>query len=130
MRKTACAVVGIAVVVMTPLGAQVQDPAALINQEVVLEQAVEVRESEPFKRWTIVPLYTITAFNEGRPAWQEEYVEILYQPYRNLIIGTSIDIMQRPPSGTDILYSVIASWYPTRYLELHTKLSFFPYPQF
>jgi hypothetical protein len=130
MKKIACAGMGIAVVALTTLDAQVQDPAALINQEVILEQAVEVRESQPFKRWTIVPLYTITAFNDGRAAWQEEYVEILYQAYSNLIIGTSIDIMQRPPSGTDILYSGIASWYPTRYLELHTKLSFCPDPQF
>lgn len=114
-----------------PLAAQNQDPATLLNQEVILEQGIEVAEPEvPYKRWTIVPLYTITAFNDGRAAWQEEYLEILYQPWRNLIIGTSIDIMQRPPSGTDILYSGLASWYPVKYLELHTKLSFCPDPQF
>lgn len=112
------------------LRAQTPDGAALLNQEVILEQGIEVRQEEPFERWTIIPLYSIGAFNDGRSAWQEIYTEILYQPLRNLIVGGSIDIMQRPPSGTDILYSGIASWYPVDYLELHTKLSFCPDPQF
>ncbi|MGA1374857.1 MAG: hypothetical protein ACO3YQ_08635, partial [Flavobacteriales bacterium] len=112
------------------LRAQTPDGAALLNQEVILEQGIEVRQEEPFERWTVIPLYSIGAFNDGRSAWQEIYTEILYQPLRNLIVGGSIDIMQRPPSGTDILYSGIASWYPIDYLELHTKLSFCPDPQF
>lgn len=110
--------------------AQTTDAATLLNQEVVLEQAVAVREEKPFKRWTIVPLYSIGAFNDGRAAWQELYTEILYQPLANLIVGGGIDILQRPPSGTDILYSGIASWYPVKYLEVHGKLSFCPDPQF
>jgi hypothetical protein len=110
--------------------AQEQDGAALLNQQVILDQGIEVREEKPFKRWTVVPLYTFTAFNDGRAGWQQEYIEILYQPLSNLILGTSIDIMQRPPSGTDILYSGLASWYPVKYLELHSKLSFCPDPQF
>jgi YaiO family outer membrane protein len=112
------------------LQGQTQNPAELLNQEVILDQGTEVREEKPFTRWTIVPLYTFTAFNDGRAGWQQEYVEILYQPWRNLIVGTAIDIRQRPPSGTDILYSGLASWYPIPDLELHTKLSFCPDPQF
>jgi hypothetical protein len=115
---------------LAPARAQEQDAATLLNQEVILDQGIEVREEKPFKRWTIVPLYTFTAFNDGRAGWQQEYIEILYQPLSNLILGTSIDIMQRPPSGTDILYSGLASWYPVKYLELHSKLSFCPDPQF
>lgn len=115
---------------VAPARAQEQDAATLLNQEVILDQGIEVREEKPFKRWTIVPLYTFTAFNDGRAGWQQEYIEILYQPLSNLILGTSIDIMQRPPSGTDILYSGLASWYPVKYLELHSKLSFCPDPQF
>jgi hypothetical protein len=115
---------------LTPARAQEQDAATLLNQEVILDQGIEVREEKPFKRWTIIPLYTFTAFNDGRAGWQQEYIEILYQPLSNLILGTSIDIMQRPPSGTDILYSGLASWYPVKYLELHSKLSFCPDPQF
>ncbi len=122
---TALVLAGIA-----PLAAQTQDAAALINQEVILEQGLQVREEKPFKRWTIVPLYSIGAFNDGRAAWQELYTEILYQPLANLIVGAGIDIMQRPPSGTDILYSGIASWYPVKYLEVHGKVSFCPDPQF
>jgi hypothetical protein len=115
---------------LAPARAQEQDAATLLNQQVILDQGIEVREEKPFKRWTIVPLYTFTAFNDGRAGWQQEYIEILYQPLSNLILGTSIDIMQRPPSGTDILYSGLASWYPVKYLELHSKLSFCPDPQF
>jgi len=113
-----------------PLHGQTQDAYQLLNQQVVLEQGEEVREEKEFKRWTIVPLFTFTAFNDGRDSWQEEYVELLYQPYRNLVLGAAIDIMQRPPSGTDVLYSALASWYPTKYLELHAKLSFCPNPNF
>ena len=130
MRAPTAALLLLASGVLTTVSGQMNDAAALLNQEVILEQAVEVREEKPFRRWTIVPLYTITGFNDGRSAWQQIYTEILYQPYANLIIGTGIDILQRPPSGTDILYSAIASWYPVKYLELHTKLSFCPDPQF
>jgi hypothetical protein len=117
-------------VAASPLGAQTTDPAELLNQEIILGQAIEVREETPFQRWTVVPLYTFTAFNQDRASWQQLYTEILYQPSRNLILGTAIDIRQRPPSGTDILYSGLASWYPVPYLELHSKLSFCPDPQF
>jgi hypothetical protein len=130
MRAPTAALLLLASGGLTTVCGQMNDAAALLNQEVVLEQAVEVREEKPFRRWTIVPLYTITGFNDGRSAWQQIYTEVLYQPYPNLIIGTGIDILQRPPSGTDILYSAIASWYPVKYLELHTKLSFCPDPQF
>jgi hypothetical protein len=131
MRIPPAALLSLVLGTALPVRAQLDNAARLINQEVILEQGVEVAEPEaPYKRWTIVPLYTFTAFNDGRSGWQQEYVEILFQPYRNLILGTSIDIMQRPPSGTDILYSAIASWYPVNYLELHSKISFCPDPQF
>ena len=130
MSARRLAVIPLVFFCLAPARAQEQDAATLLNQEVILDQGIEVREEKPFKRWTIVPLYTFTAFNDGRAGWQQEYIEILYQPLSNLILGTSIDIMQRPPSGTDILYSGLASWYPVKYLELHSKLSFCPDPQF
>ena len=130
MSTRRLAVIPLVFFCLAPARAQEQDAATLLNQEVILDQGIEVREEKPFKRWTIVPLYTFTAFNDGRAGWQQEYIEILYQPLSNLILGTSIDIMQRPPSGTDILYSGLASWYPVKYLELHSKLSFCPDPQF
>jgi len=114
----------------SPLGAQTSDPAQLLNQEVILGQAVEVMEETPFNRWTVVPLYTFTAFNDGRDPWQQEYVELLFQPWSKVIVGASIDIRQRPPSGTDILYSALGSWYPFDYLELHATLTFSPNPNF
>ena len=130
MSARRLAVIPLVFFCLAPARAQEQDAATLLNQEVILDQGIEVREEKPFKRWTIIPLYTFTAFNDGRAGWQQEYIEILYQPLSNLILGTSIDIMQRPPSGTDILYSGLASWYPVKYLELHSKLSFCPDPQF
>ena len=118
MKKVIAIMLAAAAAGLPPLAAQNENPATLLNQEVILEQGVEVAEPEaPYKRWTIVPLYTFTAFNDGRAAWQQEYVEILYQPWRNFIIGTAIDIRQRPPSGTDILYSGLASRYFTGYHE-------------
>ena len=130
MNIRPAALLALGLVATAPLRAQLQNPATLLNQEVILDQGVEVREDKPFKRWTIVPLYTFTAFNDGRAGWQQIYTEVLYQPLANLIIGGAVDILQRAPSGTDILYSGIASWYPVKYLELHTKLSFCPDPQF
>ena len=130
MRNRIPALLSAAVVLGAPLHAQTQSAYNLLNQEVVLEQGAEVVQEKPFKHFIVVPLYTFTAFNDGREPWQEEYVEFLYQPYRNLIIGAAIDIMQRPPSGTDILYSGIVSWYPVKYLELHAKLSFCAEPNF
>jgi len=130
MRTRRLLIIPLALACLAPARAQEQDAATLLNQQVILDQGIEVREEKPFKRWTIVPLYTFTAFNDGRAGWQQEYIEILYQPLSNLILGTSVDIMQRPPSGTDILYSGLASWYPVKYLELHSKLSFCPDPQF
>ena len=130
MKATRLSLILVALACLATARAQEQDGAALLNQQVILDQGIEVREEKPFKRWTVVPLYTFTAFNDGRAGWQQEYIEILYQPLSNLILGTSIDIMQRPPAGTDILYSGLASWYPVKNLELHSKLSFCPDPQF
>lgn len=130
MMKQLVVLAALLPILAAPLRAQTQDAYQLMNQQVVLQQGEEVREEKEFKRWTIVPLYTFTAFNDGRDPWQEEYVEFLYQPYRNLVLGAAIDILQRPPSGTDILYSALASWYPTKYLELHAKLSFCANPNF
>ncbi|MFM8657033.1 MAG: hypothetical protein ACKOD5_07875 [Chthoniobacterales bacterium] len=130
MMKRLVVLAALLPVLAAPLRAQTQDASQLLNQQVVLEQGEQVREDGSFKHFTIVPLYTFTAFNDGRDSWQEEYVEFLYQPYRNLVLGAAIDIMQRPPSGTDILYSALASWYPTKYLELHAKLSFCANPNF
>ena len=109
MKRIVCSCAA-AIALCAPLHAQTQSAYNLLNQEVVLEQGAEVVQEKPFKHFIIVPLYTLTAFNDGREPWQEEYVEFLYQPYKNLIIGAAIDIMQRPPSGTDILYSALASW--------------------
>jgi YaiO family outer membrane protein len=82
--------------------------------------------SKSFKRWIITPSFNYSLFNKGRESWQEENVEILYRVNERFLIGGEITLMQRPPAGDDIMYSVLASWYPWNFLELHAKLSFCP----
>jgi hypothetical protein len=83
-----------------------------------------------YKRWTFTPYYDYSFFNKGRQGWQEEYAQLLYQVNRKLIIGAEIDILQRPPSGTDIYYNALASYYLAKYLEVHGKISICPDPSF
>jgi len=94
------------------------------------EVPVEIEQEERFRQWTVVPLYSYSFFNKGRESWQEEDVQIYYQINRQLGIGAEIDILQRPPSGTDIYYSGFFSYYPCKFFELHGKLSISPSPNF
>lgn len=91
---------------------------------------VEEPEIEQLKRWTVVPSYSYSFFNKGLDSWQEEILQIYYQANRQLVIGGEIDILQRPPSGTDIYYSALAAYYPWNWLELHGKISLSPDPNF
>jgi hypothetical protein len=90
----------------------------------------EIEQVENFKRWTFTPYYDYSFFNKGRQGWQEEFAQLLYQVNRRLTIGAEIDILQRPPSGTNIYYSALASYYLTKYLEVHGKISICPDPTF
>ncbi len=85
-----------------------------------------LEKDESFKRWTVVPSFSYSFFNQGRDSWQEEDIQIFYQVNKQLLLGVEIDLMQRPPSGNDELYSAMASWYPVKYLEVHGKVSFSP----
>ena len=94
------------------------------------EVPVEVVQEEAFRHWSFVPSYNYSLFNKGRPGWQEEDAQLYYQFNRQLVIGAEIDILERPPSGTNIYYSGMVSYYPWKFLELHAKLSFSPNPTF
>ena len=91
---------------------------------------VEIEQKETFQHWVVTPFYDYSFFNKGRESWQEEDVQILYRFNKYFLVGGEIDIMQRPPSGTDIFYSALASWFPWKFLELHGKMSFCPQPNF
>jgi hypothetical protein len=93
-------------------------------------EKAELEQVESFKRWIFTPYYDYSFFNHGRQGWQEEFAQILYRVNRRLIIGAEIDILQRPPSGTNIYYSALASYYLTKYLEVHGKISICPDPTF
>lgn len=90
----------------------------------------ELEEIESFKRWLFVPSYSYSFFNKGRQGWQEEDAQLYYRVNRKLTIGGEIDILQRPPSGTNIYYSALASYQLLRFLEVHGKISVCPDPTF
>lgn len=104
-----------------------QESAALQRR---LAEPVAVAQEEPFKRWILVPSFGWSFFNKGRESWLEEDIQLMYRVTRTLLIGAEIDLMQRPPAGDDIMYSAFASWYPWKFLEVHSKLSFTPDPDF
>jgi YaiO family outer membrane protein len=85
-----------------------------------------IEESDNLRRWTVVPMFSYSVFNKGRESWQEESADIYYQPTKSFVMGGGIDILNRPPSGTDILYSALASWYPWSILEVHGEISLCP----
>ena len=105
----------------------VQEEAALQRR---LVEPVELIEEETFKRWILVPSFSWSFFNKGRDSWQQEDIQLMYRVTKTFLIGAEIDLMQRPPAGNDIMYSAFASWYPWKFLEVHSKLSFTPDPDF
>lgn len=91
------------------------------------EEGVEmVRQEDGLRRWTVAPMFSYSAFNKGRESWQEETVDIYYQPTKTFVAGGGIDILHRPPSGTDTFYSAMAAWYPWGFLEVHGEISLCP----
>lgn len=111
-----------------------QATATTAQEEAALQQRlvrpVDIVQEESFKRWIIVPSFSWSFFNKGRESWQEEDLQVMYRFTKTFLLGAEIDLMQRPPAGDDIMYSVFASWYPWKFLEVHSKLSFTPEPDF
>ena len=111
----------------TPYAA-VTGPSALPPAKQVIKEKGE--DLEGFKHWILIPTYSYSFFNKGRQGWQEEDVQLYYRVNRDLTVGGEVDILQRPPSGTDIYYSALASWYLKKWLEIHGKISICPNPSF
>ncbi|MEY2906781.1 MAG: hypothetical protein RLZZ408_1252 [Verrucomicrobiota bacterium] len=86
--------------------------------------------AESFRHWLLIPSYSYSFFNEGRQGWQEEDVQLYYRVNKKLMVGGEVDILQRPPSGTNIYYSALFSYYLWKYLEVHGKISICPAPTF
>jgi YaiO family outer membrane protein len=99
-------------------------------EEMQLEELELQEEETDFKRWILVPMFSYSVFNKGRESWQEESVELFYQFNRKFLVGAEIDIRQRPPSGTDVLYSAMASWYLWDFFEIHGGIRLCPNPNF
>jgi YaiO family outer membrane protein len=105
----------------------IQEQAALQRR---LVEPVEVIEAEELKRWILVPSFSWSFFNKGRESWTQEDIQLMYRVTKTFLIGAEINLMQRPPAGDDIMYSAFVSWYPWKFLEVHSKLSFTPDPDF
>jgi YaiO family outer membrane protein len=119
---------------LLPTGVHAQAEATRIQEEAALQrrlvEPVELIEEDAFKRWILVPSFSWSFFNKGRDSWQQEDIQLMYRVTKTFLIGAEIDLMQRPPAGNDIMYSAFASWYPWKFLEVHSKLSFTPDPDF
>jgi len=119
---------------LLPTGVRAQAEATRIQEEAALQrrlvEPVELIDEETFKRWILVPSFSWSFFNKGRDSWQQEDIQLMYRVTKTFLIGAEIDLMQRPPAGNDIMYSAFASWYPWKFLEVHSKLSFTPDPDF
>lgn len=100
------------------------------NSELAGSHAKEVIQPKPLRPWTIVPSFSYSFFNKGREDWQRETVDIFYQPDKYLLLGGSVDFVQRPPNDNDIMYSFNASWYPIKELEVHGEVSYTPNANF
>ena len=90
----------------------------------------EIETVESFRHWIFTPYYDYSFFNHGRQGWEEEDASLIYRVNQRLALGAEIDIMQRPPSGTNTYYSAMASYYLWKWLEIHGKISICPDPTF
>jgi hypothetical protein len=121
----------------TPLRAPTPPPhqvATRVSRHAVRAQDKEtaptVTEQSSFRRWIFTPYYDYSSFNHGRQPWQEEFAQLLCRINPALTLGGEVDVMERPPSGTNIYYSALASWYVLKTLEIHGKISICPAPTF
>lgn len=91
---------------------------------------VTPEQTDSFHHWIFTPYYDYSFFNKGRQGWQEEYAQLLYRANERLMVGGEVDILERPPSGTNIYYSALVSYYLWKWLEAHGKISICPSPTF
>ncbi len=103
-----------------------QETMAPSSSESMHLNGKQVIQDKPFYPWTIVPSYSHSFFNKGREDWQRETLDIFYQPDKYLLLGGSVDFVQRPPNEDDIMYSFNASWYPLKKLEVHGEIAHTP----
>lgn len=81
-------------------------------------------EGEPDYQWTLVPSFSWSFLNNGRDDWHRESIDLYcYLAAQRLLLGASVDMYHRPPSGDDLVYGFNAAWYATGKLELHGEIS-------
>lgn len=81
------------------------------------------------EKWILVPMFSFSSLS-GRPSWEEYDTQLFYKIAPNLTVGGEVDVRNRPPAGTDVLYSTMVSYSPWKPLELHAEISLSPSPSF
>lgn len=94
-----------------------------IGRERIDDAYVKDVRDHPDHSWTLVPSFGWSFFNKGRDSWQYEGIELYhYLAEEKLLLDASVEMMQRPPNGSDVVYGFGASWYPNDHLELHGRI--------
>lgn len=81
------------------------------------------------EKWVLVPMFSFSSLT-GRPSWEEYDTQLFYKIAPNLTVGGEVDVRNRPPAGTDTLYSAMVSYVPWKPLEVHAEISLSPNPSF
>jgi len=84
-----------------------------------------VEEAVPVEKWALIPMFSFSSLS-GRPSWEEYDTQLFYKIKPNLTIGGEVDVRNRPPAGTDTLYSALVSYSPWKQLEVHGEISLGP----
>lgn len=100
------------------------------KQAGVSKNTVTPERTDRFRHWMFTPYYDYSFFNKGRQGWQEEYAQLVYRANERFLMGAEVDVLERPPSGTNVYYSALASYYFWKWLETHAKVSICPSPTF
>jgi len=77
------------------------------------------------EKWILIPMFSFSSLT-GRPSWQEYDTQLFYKVRPDLTIGGEVDVRNRPPAGTDTLYSAMVSYYPWKPLEVHAEITLGP----
>ena len=81
------------------------------------------------EKWVLLPTFSFSSLS-GRPSWEEYDAQLFYKLNPNLTVGGEVDVRNRPPSGTDTLYSTMVSYTPWKPLELHAAITLSPNASF
>jgi len=83
----------------------------------------DLTPAQKLHQWAIAPSYSYSFFDNGQQGWQDQDTQLYYQLNKKWNLGLELDYRDRPPTGSDILYSGFFSYTPTDKFELHGKIT-------